>query len=276
MTKAGTKLRGADRRHGALPWIASGLVALAAILGAAALPLRAFTVESPSMGTAAPVGSLVITSHRADVEPGAIVTFRPVSGSARTYTHRVIAVGPNGITTQGDLNATPDPWTVSPDQVVGRAVAVLPGFGYAARVLAFTTLGTLLAVGATRGVGERGLRRCLRFDGAALALAGAIAVVKPLTGFRLLAVAAEGAARADVVSTSVLPITVRPHDGSTAADLAYGQAGTLTAATDHGVLTLHSALHLPWFGWVALAVFCLIPTVVAVAQARSRSVAVLP
>ncbi len=263
------KLRGARGHREALPWIAVGALVLTAILAALTLQLHVFTVESPSMGTTAPVGSLVVTSGRASIEPADIITFRPVEESASTYTHRVVSVDPEGITTQGDLNATPDPWRVPADQVVGRAIAVIPGLGYALKVLAFTIIGAVLVVVTTHSVRSDRMRRCLRLDGVAIALAVAIAIVKPVTGFRVLAVTGGRATQADVVSTSVLPITVRPHMDSGALNLTYGQTGELVSHAERGLITLQAALHLPWFGWVALAAACLTPAVVAIAYVRS-------
>ena len=54
-----------------------------------ALGMRIFFVTTPSMATAAPVGSLVVTQPASDYHPGDIITFQR---HGRTYTHRIQSI----------------------------------------------------------------------------------------------------------------------------------------------------------------------------------------
>ncbi len=114
------------------------LAALALLLAAHVAGLRAVPVLTGSMTPYAPAGSLVLTApvSGADVRVGDVVAFVPPAphGGDRPVMHRVTsttstAVGP-AMTTRGDANARPDPWTVALDGAdLGRVVAVVPLLG---------------------------------------------------------------------------------------------------------------------------------------------------
>lgn len=107
-------------------------------------------VTSGSMEPAIKTGSIVIVRPSEVYEDGDIITFYERGKEELPTTHRIIgselAEGRLQFITQGDANKDPDQRPVSADQVVGRVVAVAPGFGY---VLAFarTWYGLLLLVG---------------------------------------------------------------------------------------------------------------------------------
>jgi signal peptidase len=61
-----------------------------------------------------------------------VITFRHSDRAADLVTHRVVSVNAAGITTKGDANATPDAWTIRPNQVQGRTVLGVPYLGYVA------------------------------------------------------------------------------------------------------------------------------------------------
>ncbi|MCB4209030.1 hypothetical protein H9I38_09600, partial [Arthrobacter sp. UM1] len=86
---------------GSLALIIAGALFGVTVLVGALLGLRAFIMETPSMGTAAPVGSLVLTAPAqvADLKKNDIVSFSQ-AGATETHTHRVIAAGKDGVRTK--------------------------------------------------------------------------------------------------------------------------------------------------------------------------------
>jgi signal peptidase I len=118
----------------ALAVIAAVLVALLAV--PSLFGVERFAITGGSMGSAVPVGSLVLTKPVATtaVRSGDVITFRP-PGLAETVTHRVISAGPDGIRTRGDANAAADPWRLSAGVPLRRVVAHVPAAGYAAAAL---------------------------------------------------------------------------------------------------------------------------------------------
>ncbi len=98
-------------------------------------------VKSGSMRPHMPPGSLLVfkTVKFEDVRNGQIVVFRDGKSSDSLITHRAVEkVYENGdayIRTQGDSNHRPDTGLVAKDDLMGRAVWVIPVAGY---ILAFT------------------------------------------------------------------------------------------------------------------------------------------
>jgi signal peptidase I len=119
----------------ALVLLAAGL-ALAAVLGSgAALWLqgyRAYVVHTGSMSPTYRPGDLVIDRSPSSYRAGDVITFRHSDRTTDVVTHRVVSVSAAGITTKGDANATPDAWTIRPNQVQGRTVLGVPYLGYVA------------------------------------------------------------------------------------------------------------------------------------------------
>jgi signal peptidase I len=123
-------------------WTVVGL-GLAALLLALALSSgwRIFAIQTPSMGQTAPVGTLVVTHAEPTYHVGDIISFQR---GERTYTHRIVALTDDGqFTTKGDLNGSPDPLGVSATSVIGSAVLILPGMGWALTGLPWLILAIL-------------------------------------------------------------------------------------------------------------------------------------
>ena len=255
-----------------------GMVGLGVILVLLAVGVRLsggnwFIVQTPSMGEAAPVGTLIVTTPTGHtrVQVGEIVTFHPAGAPQDTYTHRVVGIDRTGrIITRGDVNGAQDGWRIPPALVVGRAVAVLPGVGWLIRALLLLLAGGAAVWGATALLRRRDHRLAARFTGLSLVLAAVLAWLRPLLAVTTLQVSATaGSARATVISTGLLPVRVSAR-GGTAVNLVDGQVGELTTpvpAGGHYVLDV--AVHLPFSGWVVLALFCLTPTIVSVALSRT-------
>ena len=83
-------------------------------------------VISGSMSGAIEVNDMVITQARDSYVPGDIISFD--TGSS-IVTHRILEVTEEGFVTKGDANNTEDMNKVTPAQVVGKVVLVIPGVG---------------------------------------------------------------------------------------------------------------------------------------------------
>ena len=109
------------------------LVALV-ILGAAALVFlgdyRPYAVKTGSMSPAYRPGDLVVDRPTGEYEVGDVITFRPASNPGELVTHRIIGIDGTSFRTQGDANATPDPWTVTGSDIVGKVVRHVSKAGF--------------------------------------------------------------------------------------------------------------------------------------------------
>lgn len=106
------------------------------LLGSA---IHAYVVLSGSMEPALHVGSVVFVKTSDNYKQGDIITFTAKGDSKNLVTHKVVAkTFPDGVEaaplfkTAGDANEDIDPWTVSPDQIVGKEFLTVPYLGYAA------------------------------------------------------------------------------------------------------------------------------------------------
>ena len=148
----------APHRPATTPW--GRLLALVVILGPVTalvllpigLGLQRYVMSGDSMDghrpDSIPRGSVVFERPvpADDLRVGDVITYRP-PGSARVHgmvTHRIVAIDPDGIVTQGDALARPDPWRLQPHGTVPRVVLSLPWVGYAYLVLADPVLWLLL------------------------------------------------------------------------------------------------------------------------------------
>lgn len=228
---------------------------------------RWYDVTTPSMGTAVPVGSMLLTTPATvdDTVVGDIVTFRNPSNQV-VYSHRVVEKAPEGLATQGDVNPVRDAWTLTDRELLGNVVWHAPGLGFLVRALPLAGvglcvvwLGTLL-LPAARRPGWRLLGSCVT-------LAVVSLVVRPWVGLVKLGerAAAEGAGRhLDVISTGLLPVRAQTPDGLASVSLSSGESGTVTlgAGADAGekvTMTLVAVLDLGFVGWSVLALVCLSP-----------------
>lgn len=243
---------------------------LVVVLAAAAVALvfhllggHWFVVTTSSMGRAAPVGTLVLTEPtRASLplEVGDVVSFRPPGAPDTVYTHRVASVGPEGIRTSGDTTGAIDPWLLTDGDVVGRAVALLPGLGWALRAAPWAALGTLVIWAVSSRITDPAHRAASRVLLGCLLVSGITAVQRPLVGVDLLSTTTDesGAAAVHVVSTGLAPVRVQA-DGGGHVDLVSGAVGSAALPDVSGVVDVTTTLHLAPGGWVVVAVICLSP-----------------
>lgn len=116
------------------------VVAVAAVAGAVlvvVLKLGFSPVLSASMSPSFEAGDLIITQPlaAADIAVGDVVVLPVPDAPGQRYVHRVtkVGIGPQGlpvVNTQGDANATADPWTLSiTSPQVPSVVASVPSAG---------------------------------------------------------------------------------------------------------------------------------------------------
>lgn len=225
---------------------------------------RWFIVETPSMGTAAPVGTLlwVKPTPFSRLHPGQIITFHAPHTDA-IYTHRVVAVHPNGtLTTKGDLNATPDPWRLRARDVVGTVEMRWWGLGWVIKAAPILLIGgSALAVLVARFTNRR-WKVPAATVGIAVLLSVAIFVTRPLTRGDLLGFDhAPGGARATYVSTGLLPVQLRAVNGGAHVNLLDGQVGSVLVRhpNAHDTYVARLEPHLTWWIWGTLMGACFAP-----------------
>lgn len=230
---------------------------------------RLFVVRTPSMGTTAPVGTLVLTRPVAapDVRVGDVIAFHPPTNPATTYTHRVVSVDGGAIRTRGDVNGAPDPWTLTGTDLIGRTVVVAPGVGWLLRAVPYLVGGGLLVWLLTKLWISPARRGPARLVGGSIVFLVATQVLQPFVGVSQLASGAdaEGGTTIAAVSTGLLPVELSPAAGTGHADpLVLGAAGrTGTSVITGGVpgeqFHLDAALHLSPLQWVIALLICASP-----------------
>jgi len=222
-------------------------------------------VETPSMGTAAPVGTLLWVEpvSFASLRPGDFITFHPPGQPGVTYSHRVYRLDPDGtLRTKGQISA-PDPWTLTAHDVVGKVTMRWWGIGWVVEALPVLLIGAVVLAAAMWWPLRGRWRLPVAVVGTALILCLAIVIYQPFTGAqRLSAQPVEGGVRATYVSTGLLPLRLHSASGQHV-DLRNGQTGALlsTKATSPGSYPVHIGPHFPFWWWIVLVLACFVPAV---------------
>lgn len=257
----------------ALAWVLLGLV-VCALVWAAGWRIGGGTwlrVDSPSMGTRAPVGSLlwVAPVDPDDIAVGDLLSFRaPTAQDAAPYTHLVSGINADGTLTTAGVLSGPDPWQVAPGDVVGRVERVWFGVGaalQAAPLLAAFGVVTALVVWRVRSE----LRLPAAVFGAGLALSASIVVHQPLLGAQQLSFGhVDGGARARSVNTGLVPMQMqgRPEGGWDS--MKPGEVGTVMVPgpDERGRYEVLMSPALPWWFWLALVSGCFVPAVLSLVR----------
>jgi hypothetical protein len=228
-----------------------------------------FVVTSSSMGRAAPVGTLVLTEPVAVLDGassdgdalrvGDVISFRPPGAGDTVYTHRVASIGADGVRTAGDTTGTVDPWLLGPSDVVGRAVALLPGVGTLLRALPWLAGGALVIHVLSLRVRAADRRGAFRVLATCLLVSVVTAVQRPFVGADLLSTTVgDGRGWAHVVSTGLAPIRVQAEGGGHV-DLVSGAVGSVALSPSGGRADLVAALGLSPLGWAVIALVCCAP-----------------
>lgn len=215
---------------------------------------RWLRMETPSMGTAAPVGSLLWVRPVAmsDVEVGDLVTVRPDEADGRTYTHEVAATGAAGLRTRGRLSGD-DPWRVDGTELVGRVDRVWPVVGILLQIAPLL----LALLGATFLLAARlrpRWRLPVQMVGSSVALSAVLVVHQPLTDARMLAFdAGPEQGRTTWVNAGQVPLRLRAPSTGASAAMGPGEtasiAVTRTDELGRYVVTVRPELP-PWTWWL--------------------------
>lgn len=167
----------APHRPATTPW--GRLLALVVIIGPVSvlvllplgLGLQRYVMSGSSMDggrdDSIPRGAVVFEREVPvnDLRVGDVVTYRPppATGIDGIVTHRIVAIGPEGIVTKGDAEPVRDPWVLRPEGgTLPRVVFTLPwiGYGYLALVEPLTWAIVLgIAVAAVVLMAGEGVRR---------------------------------------------------------------------------------------------------------------------
>jgi len=131
-------LAGVRRVVGWFVILSFGALILAAVLVPRLSGATPYTILTGSMRPQLPPGTMVVTKPvNADkIAVGTVITYQLKSGERDVVTHRVVAVGFDGLgkrtfTTQGDANSVPDKMAVRPVQIKGELWYHIPYVGYA-------------------------------------------------------------------------------------------------------------------------------------------------
>ena len=258
------------------------LTVLAVVLAAAAFTGywaasggRWYIVRTPSMATAAPVGTLLWVKPVAfsQLQVGDLITFHP-PGSPSTYSHRVFARDPDGdLRTKGDANSAPDPWKLTSTNVVGRTQMRWWGIGWLVRAAPILLLGSLALWFAIRRFARRELWLPLTTVGSASLASLSIYLYRPLVGADQLALVPDrGGARATYISTGLLRLRLAAPGGGHVS-LRNGQTGSVLATHQSSDGRFAVSLHpdVQWWMWVALVLACFVPAIANFARGGTRS-----
>ncbi|QSR28899.1 S26 family signal peptidase [Nocardioides aromaticivorans] len=219
-------------------------------------------VETASMGTVAPVNSLLWVEP-VDIDSlhvGDFVTFHPPGGDV-TYSHRVAVIHADGsIGTQGAITA-PDPWRITQADLVGEVVWTWPGVGWLVVAAPLLLIGGLVLAAVAWLVRSPTWRTPVLVVGGAVLLCVAIVVHRPFMRAQELGFAeVDGGARATYVSTGLAPVRLQAHRGAHV-DLTDGEVGSvlITHRDDDGRygITMHPRVPLWW--WALLVLACFLP-----------------
>jgi hypothetical protein len=264
------------------------LVALATLLVLCAVSLwwwaiggRWYIVRTPSMGTYAPVGTLLWVKPASirNIHVGDVITFHPppiatgtggrtnpaVSVLSQTYTHRVVARDPDDtLQTKGDLNGVRDPWHVDQRHLVGQVTERWPGVGWLIEAFPVLVPGVLLLWLLTSLFASKRSRAPWRVIGAALLVAGAIYVYNPLFGARQVSFVPLGraGAKATYVGTGLMPVRLQAQGAHPVLVHAGQERSIVTAQPGQlGLFQVHVVPTIPWQTWAIIAMACFAPAV---------------
>ncbi|WP_375423424.1 S26 family signal peptidase [uncultured Friedmanniella sp.] len=226
-------------------------------------------IETPSMGRAAPVGTLVLIRERpiGQVRVGDVITFRPPGNPSHLYTHRVVQVYPDGsVQVRGDINGSPDPLPITGPDLLGTVVVRLRGVGYLVRGLPAVVLAVVVLLVATSRYLSVRWRSSARILGVCLIVAAAALILRPFVHPILIAVSPEaqpdGHHLASLVSGGIFPTRVTGADGAYV-DLRAGETGVVAVAVDRpgGPFVINGSPHLQDWWLLAVVLVSALPLV---------------
>lgn len=217
-------------------------------------------IETPSMGRAAPVGTLILTRPEPidSIRVGEIVSYHPRNAPQELLTHRVVRRLVDGtLEVRGDINGSVDPFPVREMDLAGSVVSRWVGVGWLVRALPYMTISTIVVLLFTRAYVRPRWRSSVRILAICLTFSLAGLILRPYVHPLLIAVVDDAGltGRASIVSAGLLPTRVT---GAPAhfVDLLSGQTGVVVVnSTAPGApFWVNGSPHLE--GWWLLLVSC--------------------
>lgn len=227
---------------------------------------RWFAVRTPSMGTYAPVGALVVTekvTQDRTLAVGEVITFNHPRQPQLVFTHRIHDITPAGYITKGDNGAKPDDWVVRDSDIIGVVKHHWYVLGFVLVGMPYFLIGLLITALVARYGVRRLWRRQTYVIGVCLSYTITAWIIRPFLNAELLGfLRKDGGVEATLVSTGIFPIRAQAIGGSSA-DLNAGEVGTVF--TDefarNGAFQVVPEANLTFWWWVAVILFCLLPTI---------------
>lgn len=103
------------------------VLALSVMFSLGVLPYKGYVIRTGSMKPAVPPASLVIVGPE-HYSPGDVIAFHKLN---EVVVHRFVAINSDGTyATKGDANATQDPSTTDPSEVIGVVTAHYDSLGF--------------------------------------------------------------------------------------------------------------------------------------------------
>ena len=242
-------------------WIsiaASALLVVGVFAATFGAGLRFYIVSSPSMGTTAPVGTLVAVRGQASYAVGEVVSY---ARSGKVYTHRIVDITQQGFITQGDINASPDAFPVAQSQIVGSVTFIGKNLGFLVEALPWLVLSWALVYGLTLLPRlDRGWRWHFRLIGWSLATSLVGLWFRPWVNMDMIGyVQQAGGVDMHLVNTGIFPVRVLGTVLVSGQDAVVTQ--TIGDAAGRYSVTPQVALN-TWY-FIVLMVLCLTPLLVS-------------
>ena len=228
-----------------------------------------YIISTPSMCPSLCVGSLVLDQPAGThFHVGEVISFTPFDHGP-TYTHRIVAVFPNGtLETKGDAANIVDPWRVTPAEVRGRMVAEFSDLGWYDLALPFLALAlTLILI--SRAMFTTRHRR--EFDRLCVSLMVTLPiwVLHPLVRGVVVETSSlgPGVEQSVVVNTGVFPAEFRVPGGRSASFITPGHRAVIEGpARRGGQLDFQMLASFHWYGWALVILAACLPLIIYLAN----------
>jgi len=235
---------------------ASVLLVAAVFVALFGAGFRLFIVKTPSMGTVAPVGTLVAVHPQASYGLGDVITYER---NGVSYTHRIVDQTDAGFILKGDINGAHDALPVPASEIVGKVVFAGRYLGFLLEGLPWIILGCAIVFALTLIPRvPPSWRWQIRFVGWSLVFSLVALWQRPWVNMEMLAYAAQvDGVDMHLVNTGIFPVNVV----GTLLNSGQDAIVTQTVADSQGryLVTPELALNVWWF--LLLLAICLTPVV---------------
>jgi len=232
---------------------------------------RFFIIQTPSMATYAPVGTLVLSKpvQYSELNTHDMILFHP-NGQKEAYFHRVVKVTPQGLNTKGDLNGSVDPWFVQSSDVVGTELIHVKHLGFLLRVLPFLLVGGLAGFLLTRRYVPKLYRFPAQVALGSLLISISVFFSRPFFNAVLISQTVDKDKKGFIgfVNTGIFGLEGTAVKGSSAASFP-GQLATVSSYyhDKKGYYEVTFAPNLHMYDWVLLITAVLLPAVLCIGHA---------